>query len=86
MNTILDNIQLPNSISIIGDDLLVGAAQIAGELGVSIRRANNLCAASAIPAFKLGGIWHARRSTLVSYIEARERDAIRGNTSGEILW
>ena len=75
MIAIQDNILLPNNIPVIGDDLLVGAAQIAGELGVSKRRANNLCASAAIPAFKLGGKWHARRTTLVSYIEALEKNA-----------
>ena len=57
------------------DDLLVGAAAIGRFLGANTRRAFYLLETRQVPAFKLlgGRLWHARRSTLVRFMEDQER-------------
>jgi hypothetical protein len=58
----------------LADDLLKGSSEIGDYLGVSGDRALRLISRRVVPAFKLGGIWHARRSTLRADIERRERE------------
>ena len=36
-----------------------------------------LCNRGEIPAFRIGRVWRARRSALISWIESRERKAVR---------
>ncbi|WP_424361415.1 hypothetical protein [Methylocystis parvus] len=56
------------------DDLLRGAKEIADFLGVSERQGFHLCATGQLPGvFKLGRIWHARRSTLIEELRRREQ-------------
>ena len=45
-------------------DLLRGVAEIAEHIGESERRVYYLCERDLIPAFKVGAIWHSRKSTL----------------------
>ena len=59
----------------IGDDLLVGAEAIGAFWGCGKRRAFYLCERGNLPAFKVGRIWHARKSTLVEHVRRLE-----GNT------
>jgi hypothetical protein len=58
---------------IIAVDLLIGIDEIAAELGLSHRRAYELCKRQHLPAFKLGGMWHARRSSLLAHFECLEK-------------
>jgi hypothetical protein len=58
-------------------DLLRGAAAIAAFLGTTPRRAFHICTTSQIPAFKIGGLWHARRTTLQAFFAEREARAMR---------
>ncbi len=55
------------------DDLLVGAAAIGRFLGASQRRAFYLLETRQVPSFKIGRLWHARRSTLTKFFEEQER-------------
>ena len=55
------------------DDLLVGATEIGKFLGADQRRAFYLLSTRQVPAFKVGRLWHARRSTLVRFMENQER-------------
>ncbi len=59
----------------LGEDLIVGAGRIGEEIGASKRRAYHLLETGALPAFKLGGIWHLRRSTMLNYVAALEKRA-----------
>ena len=45
-------------------DILKGASEIAEFIGENRRRVFYLCETQQIPAFKIGAIWHARRSAL----------------------
>jgi len=45
-------------------DLLKGVSEIAEYIGESKRRTYYLCEQAIIPAFKIGSIWHARKSVL----------------------
>jgi hypothetical protein len=53
-------------------DTLVGAAEIALFLGKTVRQANYMLETRQIPAFKLGGRWHMRRSTYGAFVERLE--------------
>lgn len=46
------------------DDLLRGVAEIADHIGESDRRGYYLCERGHIPAFKVGNMWHSRKSAL----------------------
>ena len=59
----------------LADDLLTGVRAIAAWRGEPERRVYHLLERRQIPAFKLGGIWCARKSTLLADIERREREA-----------
>jgi hypothetical protein len=48
----------------LGADLLWGAASIAAELGLSVRKTFYLLENGLIPAQKIGGLWVASRSRL----------------------
>ncbi len=67
----------------LGSDLLRGADQIAEFMfGTPIERRKiyHLAETSKIPVFRLGALLCARRSTLLTWIEAQER---RASTRGE---
>ena len=55
------------------DDLLVGAAEIGKFFGADQRRAFYLLQTRQVPAFKIGRLWHARRSTLLKFTEDQEQ-------------
>lgn len=56
----------------IADDTVAGAAAIAIHIGKTVRQAFYLCETGRIPAFKLGNIWHLRKSTYAKHIERLE--------------
>jgi hypothetical protein len=58
-------------------DTLSGASAIAAFLGKTERQTNHLLEKRQIPAFKLGGRWHMRKSTYRSHIERLESAAQR---------
>lgn len=64
----------------IGADTLEGAAQIATFLGKSVRQTNNLLETRQLPAFKLGKLWHMRKSTYRAFVERREAEALNSAT------
>jgi hypothetical protein len=57
----------------LADDLVEGAKKIGAEYGWDERRTREMLAQKAIPAFKMGGRWFSRRSTIRADIERRER-------------
>ena len=61
--------------STMADDTLQGAMEIAFFIGKSERQAQYLLEAKLLPAFKIGGKWHLRKSTYRAYIERLEADA-----------
>jgi hypothetical protein len=63
----------------LADDLLTGAGAIAGFIGATRRRAFYLLERGELPAFKLGNIWHARKSAIRNRIEELEGASLRGD-------
>lgn len=61
------------SMSNRNDDLLVGADEIGNFLNCNKRRAFYLLETRQVPAFKIGKLWHARRSMLTKFFEEREQ-------------
>ncbi len=62
----------------LADDLLKGAAEIASFTGCTKRQAERQLEAGHLPAFKIGGRWHMRRSTfrqMVATLEAKAMQA-----------
>jgi hypothetical protein len=59
----------------ISTDTLTGAAEIAAFLGKTERQIVHLLWKRKIPAFKLGGRWHMRKSTYRAHIERLEAGA-----------
>lgn len=58
------------------DDLLSGADAIGAFLGKDARAVYYLVSKGQLPAFRLGSVLHARKSTLVRFLEQREHEAI----------
>jgi hypothetical protein len=56
-------------------DTLEGAAAIAVFIGKTERQINHLLSKKQLPAFKLGGIWHMRKSTYATFIARLETEA-----------
>ena len=65
-------------------DLLVGAAEIGKFLGADQRRAFYLLITGQVPAFKIGRLWHARRSTLTRFFEEQEQHALSAGTESSV--
>lgn len=63
------------------NDRLKGAKAIADFMGEDPRRIFYLLEQRLIPAFKLGGRWNARKSTLLKHIEKLESEALEGTTA-----
>jgi hypothetical protein len=68
-------------ISSTEDDWLLSMKDIAVACGhkanpYGVRRAYRLCEQNLIPAFKIGGLWRARRSVLRAYFDERQADAL----------
>ncbi len=59
----------------LADDLLVGADAIAKFTGWSTRRIFYLNERGELPAFKVGGRLHARKSTLLNWVRSMEKSA-----------
>ena len=66
------------SVAPLADDLLTGATEIAQFLGLRRSRVYALLNAEAVPAFRLGSVWQARRSTLVRHFAALEARSAAG--------
>lgn len=60
-------------------DLLHGAREIAAFLRISPRKTYYLLETGALPAFKLGGKWCARKSTLLAYFAELEEQVAKSN-------
>ena len=58
------------------DDTLKGARAIAEFLGEDERRVFYMLERRQLPAFKWGGRWNARKSTLIKHIEKLEAGAL----------
>jgi excisionase family DNA binding protein len=56
----------------LADDLLQGVAQIADYIGRPARNTYYLAEKGLIPAFKFGGKWCARKSSLNRYVDELE--------------
>ena len=56
----------------LAEDLIEGADKIGAELGLNRKRTFALLEGESLPAFKMGGRWFARRSTLRKHIERLE--------------
>ena len=56
------------------DDLVTGADAISLETGIPVRRIYYLLSKRDIPAFKLRGRWHARRSSLLAHFSKLEKE------------
>jgi hypothetical protein len=69
----------------IGADTLEGATQIANFLNKTVRQAQHLLETRQLPAFKLGNIWHMRKSKYRAHIERLEAEAAadRRRTTGQ---
>jgi hypothetical protein len=65
------------SLENISADTLEGAAAIAAFLGKSERQTNYLLEKRQIPAFKLGGKWHMRKSTFAAFVQRLEADCMK---------
>lgn len=61
-------------------DTLQGAVAIAGFLGKTERQANYLLEKRQLPAFKLAGRWHMRRSTYAAHIAKLEAAALEARS------
>ena len=61
----------------LADDLLEGAEAIAAFLGKDARQIYHMVTKRQIPAFKLGAVLHARRSTLKQFFADREAAAVQ---------
>lgn len=59
----------------LADDLLRGVRAIAEFRGEPTRRTYYLLENKTIPGFKIGHLWHARKSAILRDIERREEEA-----------
>jgi hypothetical protein len=64
----------------IAADTMEGVKAIAAFLGKPPGKAYYLCETHQIPAFKLAGKWHMRKSTYAAHIGRLEADAIARNS------
>ena len=60
----------------LADDLLRGVPAIAESRGDTERRTYYLLENRQIPGFKIGNIWHSRKSTQLRHIEGLEQEAM----------
>jgi hypothetical protein len=60
----------------LSQDTLQGAAAIAAFLGKTERQTNHLLEKKQIPAFKLGGRWHMRKTTFAAYVQRLEAECM----------
>ena len=62
--------------NILADDLLIGASSIAEFTGWKRRRVFYLIEKGGLPYFKIGGVVHARKSTLLRWISRMEEETL----------
>ena len=60
---------------VLADDLLKGAEDIGPYIGEEPRRTSYLLERGLLPAFKLGGRWYARKTTLLAHFKMLEEKA-----------
>jgi len=60
----------------LADDLLKGAEEIGAFIGGKERRIYHMLETGTLPGFKWGGIWHARKSTIIKHVDKLEDEAI----------
>ena len=63
-------------VEAIAHDILEGVDAIAAHIGKRRRPTYYLCETRQIPAFKLAGKWHMRKSTYAAHIARLEAEAI----------
>jgi len=56
----------------LADDLLEGVPEISGYTGFTEPKTRSLLARGLLPGWKLGAIWHARKSELKSALTAEQ--------------
>jgi hypothetical protein len=59
----------------LGDDLVPGVKRIAAYIGKTERQTYHLLETGQLPGFKLGNMWHIRKSTTLAHFEGLERAA-----------
>jgi hypothetical protein len=67
----------PMDMEKIAEDTLAGINAIAAHIGKSKRQSYHLCETRQIPAFKLAGKWHMRKSTYAALIVRLESEVIK---------
>jgi hypothetical protein len=65
------------AMSTMADDTLEGTRAIAEFIGKTERQTDHLLQSKHLPAFKLGGRWHMRKSTFAGHIERLEAEAAK---------
>jgi hypothetical protein len=61
----------------VADDTLSGSQKIAGYIGKTSRQTQYLLENKQLPAFKIGGIWHMRKSTYCTFLTRLETEAMK---------
>jgi hypothetical protein len=74
----MSNLTAPSDVppASLGADTLAGAAAIGAFIAKNKRQTEWLLERGALPAFKIGRIWHMRRSAYLEMIETQERAAM----------
>lgn len=68
---------VPPSPGIDDPDRLLTFAEMCEMLQIGERLAWSLCNRGELPGVRVGRLWRFRRSSLIAWIEARERKAVR---------
>ncbi len=66
-------------MSELSEDLMEGVAAISEFHGTSTRRGFYLVQRGMIPAFKIGNVWYARKSTCLAHIVRLEAERQKAN-------
>ena len=69
----MDRVSAGDSLA---DDFLRGVTAIAEFRGEKPRRTYHLLETGQLPAYKEGGVWNSRKSTLLAHTERREAEAM----------
>ena len=73
-----ENFTDPRNTPPLADDLLIGAGAIGDFTGWSRRRVFHLAEKGELPVFKVGGLLHARKSTLIRWVQDMEAASMKG--------
>ena len=60
----------------LASDLMVGVAEIGQFIGKSPRQVDYMVRNDMLPVFKVGNVWHARRSTMIAHFTRLEAEAL----------